>query len=121
MESFIQYPILYTSREECLKNENEFEKYNQFPQLIKKDMEGRAWWRLERSFKVPAVFAGIKLETAIKLTSIKQEALLRLYNEYVQDLLHEKLQSSFEAGYRYSFDSSVRGLSMDLYGWNDKF
>jgi hypothetical protein len=31
-------PFVFSSREECLKHEHEYEKYNKFPQLIKKDI-----------------------------------------------------------------------------------
>lgn len=47
MNMFIQdTPMVFNSRKECLKYESHYEKLNEFPHLIKKDMEGRAWWKL---------------------------------------------------------------------------
>ena len=111
----------FGSREECLKHEREWEKENEFPHLIKKDLEGRAWWKLQRSYEIPAVFAGVKFETALSLKSLRHEALLKLFNKYVQDTLREDLQQSFDAGFKLGFDSNIRGVSLEMFGWSDKF
>jgi insulysin len=79
------------------------------------------WWKLERSYHVPAIFAGVKFETAVNMKSLRQETLLRVFNEYIGDALHEKLQPSFEAGFKMAFDSNMRGMTVEMYGWSDKF
>lgn len=74
LDSFIQVNDkrpYFSSLEDCLKNEREYEEENKFPHLIKKDIQGRAWWKLQREYEVPAVFAGIKFETAVNMKSLR--------------------------------------------------
>lgn len=47
--------------------------------------------------------------------------LLKVFNAYIEDKLEEKLEESYEVGFELSFDSSIRGLSFELYGWSDNF
>lgn len=45
---------------------------NVFPHLIKKDLEGRVWWKLQRSYKIPSVYAGIKLDSPNSYKSVRE-------------------------------------------------
>ncbi|CAD8081384.1 unnamed protein product [Paramecium primaurelia] len=120
IENTHKMPFYFTSKKECQEHEFEYEQYNHFPQLIKKDIEGKTWWRLDRSYS-PTVYAGMNFETALDMKSLKKVALLTVFNSYVSDNLYKSLQQSFEAGYELSFDSSMKGLSLEMYGWSDKF
>ena len=73
MNSFLEYKdrFVFETKAECIKYENEYEHYNVFPQLVKKDLEGRSWWKLDRSFGVPMVYAGLKFDTAVDMKSLK--------------------------------------------------
>jgi insulysin len=79
--------FVFETRKECIKYEKEYEKFNLFPQLVKKNLEGKSWWKLDRSFGVPAIYAGLKFDTAVDMKSLQQETLLKVFNEYLNDVL----------------------------------
>lgn len=58
--------------------------------MIKKDIEGKTWWRLDRSYS-PTVYAGMNFETALEMKSLKKVALLTVFNSYVSDNLYKSL------------------------------
>lgn len=53
---------------------------------------------------MPYVYAGIKFETPINLSGLKQETLLYLFENYLQDKISEEFNQAFDAGFRVDFD-----------------
>lgn len=62
--------MVFQSLEDCVLNEFSYERENKFPQLLKKDISGKIWWKLNRAFKIPSVFVALKFETAMDLNSL---------------------------------------------------
>jgi secreted Zn-dependent insulinase-like peptidase len=49
-------------KDQCKLKEQAREKASIYPHLVKRNIEGKVWWRIDTSFKVPAVFVGLRLD-----------------------------------------------------------
>jgi secreted Zn-dependent insulinase-like peptidase len=72
---------------DCRRNELKFESFLKYPMLLKHDLEGRVYWRLERSFEVPAVFVGIRFQTPYLAQDGRKAVMLNLFNGYMEQCL----------------------------------
>lgn len=62
-------------------------------------MEGKVWWKIDRTYQVPAIYAGVRIDTARTMKSARDQAFINLLKSYVSDQLKEELNTAFESGY----------------------
>ncbi|CAD8048703.1 unnamed protein product [Paramecium sonneborni] len=119
--SFIQAPLVFKSKEDCIQHEKEYEAINHYPLMIKRSVETKAWWKLQRQFKVPQIFTGVMFNTPKSINSLKDKLLIQVFNTLVTDNLNQEIQEAIDAGYQFQFTPSIKGVSLELYGWSDNY
>ncbi|CAD8052007.1 unnamed protein product [Paramecium sonneborni] len=119
--SFIQAPLVFKSKEDCIQHEKEYEAINHYPLMIKRTVETKAWWKLQRQFKVPQIFTGVMFNTPKSINSLKDKLLIQVFNTLVTDNLNQEIQEAIDAGYQFQFTPSIKGVSLELYGWSDNY
>lgn len=111
----------YKSLDECYKHEKQYESQHPYPILLQNNIQGKLWWRLDRTFRIPQVFVGLRLRKHFHTTNEYQMAKLELLNAYFRDSFQNKLYQPKEAGYEAYFYADHSGISLVLYGWSDQF
>ncbi|CAK55760.1 unnamed protein product (macronuclear) [Paramecium tetraurelia] len=119
--SFIQAPLVFKSKEDCIQHEKEYEAINHYPLMIKRTVETKAWWKLQRQFQVPQIFTGVMFNTPKSINSLKDKLLIQVFNTLVTDNLNQEIQEAIDAGYQFQFTPSIKGVSLELYGWSDNY
>ncbi|CAD8148619.1 unnamed protein product [Paramecium pentaurelia] len=119
--SFIQAPLVFKSKEDCIQHEKEYETINHYPLMIKRTVETKAWWKLQRQFQVPQIFTGVMFNTPKSINSLKDKLLIQVFNTLVTDNLNQEIQEAIDAGYQFQFTPSIKGVSLELYGWSDNY
>lgn len=71
----------FASMDQCKRKELEYDVHNHYPVLLRQK-ENKVWWKLDRSFEIPQVFAGVHFESHDKLTAVKDKTILNLYAFY---------------------------------------
>jgi hypothetical protein len=69
-------PLVFASPEECASHELAYEQHNRYPQLLQRDLAGKVWWQIDRTFEMPSAFIAIKFDTALDLNSIGKQTML---------------------------------------------
>lgn len=113
--------IKFSSYEECKRKELEFDTHQQYAQLIQKKVEGKVWWKIDRTYQVPAIYAGVRIDTARTMKSAKDQAYINLLKAYVTDQLKEELNTAFESGYDLALNVNQKSLTLVTYGWSEQF
>ncbi|KAM3136308.1 hypothetical protein pb186bvf_011607 [Paramecium bursaria] len=119
--SFIQAPLVFKSKEDCIQHEHEYENLNHYPHTIKRTAESKVYWKLQRQFHVPQIFAGVLFSTPKSLTSLKDKTLTQIFNTLLTDNLNIQLSDAIDAGYQLQVLTTIKGVSLELYGWSDNF
>jgi insulysin len=63
-----------------------------YPQMINRNIEGKVWWRVDRSFGLPTVFVGIRFDFPTIYDNLESNLLFRLLDLYLHESLDDKLQ-----------------------------
>lgn len=79
------------------------------------------WWKLDRTYEVPAIYAGVRIDTSLPMKTANDEAMITLLRAYIADQLREELNNALESGYDLSIAGSTKSLTMVAYGWSEQF
>jgi secreted Zn-dependent insulinase-like peptidase len=79
------------------------------------------WWKLDRTYQVPAVYAGVRIDTSLPMKTAKDQAMINLLKAYLTDQLDEELNSASESGYEYMLSANTKSLDLVAYGWSEQF
>lgn len=52
---------------------------------------------------------------------MRDKSLVAVFNNLVTDTMNQVLQDAIDAGYQFQFTSTIKGVSLDLYGWSDNY
>ncbi|CAD8119922.1 unnamed protein product [Paramecium sonneborni] len=113
--------MVFSNVEECLQYEHQYEELYPLPEYLFKSSIGKLWWKLDRSFKTPAIFMGMKIDKINFQFTLKQQVLLKVFQSYTTALIQQHLESAFQNNYNFKFQSSPNHIIFNIYGWNDKF
>lgn len=116
-----QESLEFNSFEECKRKELELDTHQQYAQLIAHKAEGRIWWKLDRTYEVPAIFAGVRIDTSLPMKTAKDQALISLLKSYISDQLREELNTAFDSGYDLEVTHGTKSINLVAYGWSEKF
>ncbi|CAG5158224.1 uncharacterized protein ALTATR162_LOCUS5045 [Alternaria atra] len=90
------------------------------PKLIRHDDNVRVWWKKDDQFWVPKAHVHIYFRTPITSVTARTTLLCTLYCELVNDALAEFSYDASHSGLMYNFTNHIRGLLIDVSGYNDK-
>lgn len=60
--------------------------------MVSRNIEGKVWWRIDRSFEVPAIFVGLRLDHPTIQDTLENNLIFRLLYYYLYDSLSDKFQ-----------------------------
>ncbi|CAD8201249.1 unnamed protein product [Paramecium pentaurelia] len=113
--------MVFSNVQECLQYEHQYEELYPLPEYLFKSSIGKLWWKLDRSYKTPAIFMGMKIDKINFQFTLKQQVLLKVFQSYTSTLISQHLESAFQNNYNFKFQSSPNHIIFNIYGWNDKF
>ncbi|CAD8182719.1 unnamed protein product [Paramecium octaurelia] len=113
--------MVFSNVEECLQYEHQYEELYPLPEYLLKSSIGKLWWKLDRSYKTPAIFMGMKIDKINFQFTLRQQVLLKVFQSYTSTMISQHLDAAFQNNYNFQFSSSPNHIIFNIYGWNDKF
>ncbi|KAI1819296.1 peptidase M16 inactive domain-containing protein [Xylaria intraflava] len=101
-------------------DKKEVEKPLTAPYVIRNDPMARTWWKKDDKFWVPKASFIVSMQNPVIFASAKNTVLFRLFTDLVRDALEEYSYDADIAGLRYDVTLDIRGLLVQVSGYNDR-
>ena len=92
---------------------------NPIPERLKIDAI-EAWYRQDDRFQLPRADFYFHLRTPLAQRSARDAFMLRIYTEWLSEMLESHLYAATIAGFEYRLYATPRGLTVRLSGFDDK-
>lgn len=90
------------------------------PEKILEDPALTLWYKKDGVFQSPKVAATFAVDAPAATQSAKQWLMIKLYTELIKDELTEYAYPAYEAGLKYSIQSTQQGFKITLNGYPEK-